>query len=65
MPVYNGIDLLKATSGDTIRILVSGYVSEIAEEKLLKLNTIIFEKPVPMQKIGKIISEKFNVKIKS
>ena len=65
MPVYNGIDLLEATSGDTIRILVSGYVSEIAQEKLLKLNTIIFEKPVPMQKIGKIIFEKCNNRIKS
>lgn len=58
MPVYNGIELLEATSSDTTRVLVSGYISEIAEERLLKLNTIIFEKPVPMKKIGKIISDK-------
>lgn len=58
MPGINGIQLLEATPRDTTRILISGYVSNIAEEKLEELNAIFFEKPVPMKQINKIISEK-------
>jgi hypothetical protein len=36
---------------------MSGYVSVIAEEKLQKLNATFFEKPVPLQALGRIISE--------
>ncbi|NLW32110.1 MAG: hypothetical protein GXY77_11720, partial [Fibrobacter sp.] len=39
------------------KILISGYVSEIAEERLLKLDAVFFEKPVPMKALGKIIHD--------
>jgi len=58
MPGLNGIELLQACPMDVIRILISGYVSDIAEEKLNELNALFFEKPVPMKKISKIIEEK-------
>jgi DNA-binding NtrC family response regulator len=58
MPGINGIQLLEATSTDTTRILISGYVSSIAVEKLADLNAIFFEKPVPMKELGKILHEK-------
>ncbi len=57
MPEYNGIELMEITNPQTKRILISGYVSEIAEEKLNRLNAIFFEKPVPMKKLGKLITE--------
>jgi YesN/AraC family two-component response regulator len=57
MPDYNGIELMEITKPQTKRILISGYVSEIAEEKLNQLNAIFFEKPVPMKKLGKLITE--------
>ena len=58
MPGLNGIELLKACPMDSLRILISGYVSDIAEEKLAELHAIFFEKPVPMKQISKIIEEK-------
>ncbi len=58
MPFVDGIELLKATSPETTRVMISGYVSEIAEEKLAELNAIFLEKPVPMKEIGKILAEK-------
>ena len=57
MPGVNGIQLLEASPPDATRIMVSGYVSDIAEEKLTELNAIFFEKPVPMKKIGKLIND--------
>ena len=58
MPGLNGIDLLKACPMEATRILISGYISDVAEERLKKLNAVFFEKPVPMKQISKIIAEK-------
>lgn len=58
MPHVNGIDLLKLTSPSVKRILISGYVSEIAEDMLQQLNAIFFEKPVPMKELRDIVFTK-------
>lgn len=58
MPGINGIQLLEATSDETTRILISGYVSSIAVEKLADLNALFFEKPVPMKELSKILKDK-------
>jgi two-component system, response regulator YesN len=57
MPRYNGLEVLEAAPTKARKILISGYVSEIAEEKLNSINATFFEKPVPMKKIGKIITD--------
>jgi hypothetical protein len=38
--------------------MISGYLSEIAEEKLQELRAFFFEKPVPMKKLGQIIAQR-------
>jgi YesN/AraC family two-component response regulator len=57
MPKYNGIELMESAAPQVKKILISGYVSEIAEERLQQLDAVFFEKPVPMKALGKIISE--------
>jgi DNA-binding NtrC family response regulator len=57
MPKYNGLQLMESAPPAVKKILISGYVSEIAEEKLQKLNAVFFEKPVPLRAISKIISD--------
>jgi len=57
MPLCDGIQLMEATPPGVKKILVSGYISEIAEEKLHKLNGTYFEKPVPLRALAKIIAE--------
>jgi two-component system response regulator YesN len=57
MPKYNGIELMESLPNDVKKVLISGYVSEIAEERLQKLDAVFFEKPVPMKALGKIIHE--------
>lgn len=57
MPVYDGLQLLSLVPPEVKKILISGYVSEIAEEKLQEMNALFFEKPVPIRTLGKIISE--------
>jgi two-component system response regulator YesN len=57
MPHLNGIELMEATAQGTKKIMISGYVSEIAEEKLQGLDAVFFEKPVPMKDLGRIIAE--------
>ncbi|HAJ78996.1 MAG TPA: hypothetical protein DCO75_04430 [Fibrobacteres bacterium] len=57
MPGCDGIQLIEAAPVDVRKILVSGYISEIAEEKLQKLNAMYFEKPVPLRALAKIIAE--------
>ena len=55
MPKYNGIQLMKLMPADSIKILISGYVSEITEGQLSELNALFFEKPVSMKELGVII----------
>jgi YesN/AraC family two-component response regulator len=57
MPRVNGIELMEASAQQTKKIMISGYISEIAEEKLQSLDAIFFEKPVPMKDLGRIITE--------
>lgn len=57
MPRYDGLQLMEATPPPVRKVMISGYVSEIAEEKLQKLNATFFEKPVPLRALAKIISE--------
>jgi two-component system, response regulator YesN len=57
MPVCDGLQLMEAASPAVKKILVSGYISEIAEEKLHRLNATFFEKPVPLRALAKIIAE--------
>ncbi|MCX7725627.1 MAG: response regulator [Chitinispirillaceae bacterium] len=65
MDKYNGIDLIETQPPSVEKILISGYVSEIAEERLKQLNATFFEKPVPMKALEKIIMEKENSLVKS
>lgn len=55
MPKYNGIELMESAPPHVKKVLISGYVSEIAEERLQKLDAVFFEKPVPMKALKKII----------
>lgn len=55
MPVYDGIQLMESTPANVKKILISGYISEIAEEKLQKMDAVFFEKPVPIRTLRKII----------
>jgi YesN/AraC family two-component response regulator len=57
MPKYNGIELMESVAPDIKKVLISGYVSEIAEERLNQLDAVFFEKPVPMKALEKIIRE--------
>jgi YesN/AraC family two-component response regulator len=57
MPRFDGLQLMEAAAPQARKVMISGYVSEIAEEKLLKLNATFFEKPVPLRALAKIISE--------
>lgn len=57
MPKYNGLQLMEFAPSTVKKILISGYVSEIAEERLQKLNAVFFEKPVPLKAISKIITD--------
>jgi two-component system response regulator YesN len=57
MPFYNGLQLIEMCPPNVKKILISGYISEIAEEKLQKLNAFFFVKPVPLRALSKIIFE--------
>jgi len=57
MPKLDGLQLMEAAAPKVRKIMISGYVSEIAEEKLQKLNATFFEKPVPLRALAKIISD--------
>jgi len=57
MPGFDGIQLLESAPAHVKKILISGYVSEIAEGKLQKMNALFFEKPVPIRTLRKIILE--------
>ncbi|NLP02054.1 MAG: response regulator [Fibrobacter sp.] len=57
MPKCNGIQLMEGLGPDVKKILISGYVTEIAEEKLQAMDAVFFEKPVPMKALGQIVHE--------
>ena len=57
MPKYDGLQLMEGVEPGVKKILISGYVSEIAEERLQRMDAVFFEKPVPMKALGKIIRD--------
>ncbi|MDG5814942.1 response regulator [Chitinispirillales bacterium ANBcel5] len=57
MPGIDGIELMEAVEPHIKKIIISGYVSELAEERIEKLEATVFEKPVPMKELGAIIFE--------
>jgi two-component system response regulator YesN len=57
MPHVDGLQLMESAPHQLRKVLISGYVSDIAEEKLKKLNATFFEKPIPLRALAKIISE--------
>jgi DNA-binding NtrC family response regulator len=62
MPKYDGIQLMKLMPMDSVKILISGYVSEITEGQLYALKATFFEKPVSMKDLGTIIVDAENRK---
>ncbi len=64
MPKYDGIQLMETISPAAKKILISGYVSEIAEERLNRLDAVFFEKPVAMKALQKIIHEEEKLRCK-
>jgi len=58
MPGLDGLQLLEAAPAHITKVMISGYVSEVAEERLQKLDALYFEKPVPLRALAKIITEK-------
>jgi YesN/AraC family two-component response regulator len=57
MPRFDGLQLMESAPRQIRKIMISGYDSNIVEEKLQKLNATFFEKPVNLRALGKIISE--------
>jgi YesN/AraC family two-component response regulator len=57
MPRFDGLQLMESAPRQVRKIMISGYDSNIVEEKLQKLNATFFEKPVNLRALGKIISE--------
>lgn len=59
MPVVNGIQLLEASSQSTRKIMISGFLSDIAEDKLKELNVDFLTKPVSMKILGGMLTEEY------
>ena len=57
MPSLDGLQLMESAPSEVKKVLISGYASEIGEEKLQKLNAVYFEKPVPLRELARVISE--------
>ncbi len=57
MPRYDGLELLELLPAETTKVLISGYISEVAEEKLNRMKALVFEKPIPMKTLGEVIVE--------
>jgi len=57
MPRFDGLQLMESAPPEARKVIISGYDSVIAEEKLQKLNATFLEKPIPLRALSKIISE--------
>jgi two-component system response regulator YesN len=55
MPGMDGITLIESANDIEKKILISGYVSEIAWDKLSRLDAVCFEKPVAMKKLARVV----------
>ncbi len=57
MPQFDGLQLIESAPPQVRKVMLSGYLSEIAQDKLRAPNTTFFEKPVPLRALAKVISE--------
>lgn len=57
MPKFDGIQLMKLMPEDSIKVLISGYVSEIIESQLRGLNALFLEKPATLKQFGALINK--------
>jgi len=57
MPRLNGLQLIESAPPQVKKVMLSGYVSDISEEKLQKLNAVYIEKPVPLRALAKVITD--------
>jgi DNA-binding NtrC family response regulator len=55
MPKFDGVQLMKLVREDSTKILISGYVSEITENRLRALKVFFLEKPVSLKQLGALI----------
>ena len=55
MPKFDGLQLMKLMPEDSIKVLISGYVSEIIESQLRALKALFLEKPVTLKQLGALI----------
>ncbi len=58
MPRFDGLQLMESTPHEVRKVMISGYVSDIGEEKLLELNATYFEKPVFLPALAKVLSDR-------
>ncbi len=57
MPVIDGMQLAAAAPAHVRKVLLSGFIPEIAEKEMKALNVTVLGKPVPLKVLGKIIAE--------
>ncbi len=57
MPGLDGLQLMDSAPSTARKVLISGYVFDIVEEKSRNVNAAFFEKPVPLRALAKIISQ--------
>jgi YesN/AraC family two-component response regulator len=57
MPGLDGLALLRAVPDSVKKILITGYPHEFARVKPDDLDVTVFEKPVPLKALAKVISE--------
>lgn len=63
MPVVNGIQILEASSKNTRKIMISGFLSDIAEDKLKELEVDFLTKPVSMKILGGMLTEEYEKRV--
>ena len=57
MPGIDGISLFRSVPDSVKKIVITGYANEFAREKPDNMEVTVFEKPVPLKALGKVISE--------
>ncbi len=57
MPGLDGLALIESAPAHAKKVLISGYIGEIAEHKLQTLNATCFEKPVPLHALSKVVAD--------
>ncbi len=57
MPGLNGVQLMESASTKVKKVIISGYVLDVTEQKLQELNATYFEKPVFLPALAQVISD--------